>query len=160
MILKFSDKTTTNFITDYEYELPIAKVDIDEFERRLKKLAEPGTDDTLSQLQIIEAFQDHPYLKDINVEDSLIRNILLHDFFLHPKKKGRFHIPLLLLFGNMYCSSSFAVRAQKFFEICQPELNQTITTKDKDLKAYFMRMLEISYKFMMSVYDENAEIEN
>jgi hypothetical protein len=41
---KIFDSTETGFITDFEYTLPLKKIDIDEFERRLKKLVEPATD--------------------------------------------------------------------------------------------------------------------
>jgi len=40
---KYSDSTPTGFITDFEFNLPLKKIDIDEYERRLKKLVEPGS---------------------------------------------------------------------------------------------------------------------
>ncbi len=45
---KISDSGELGFITDFEFELPLKKVDIDEYERRLKKLVEPGSNDTIN----------------------------------------------------------------------------------------------------------------
>jgi hypothetical protein len=78
----YEDTSDTGFITEFEYQLPLIKVDIDEFERRLKKLA---IDDTITESQLIESFQDHPYLKTITEKDSFMRNLLLHEFFIHDK---------------------------------------------------------------------------
>jgi hypothetical protein len=42
-VVKVDDKSETGMITNIEYNLPLAKIDLDDFERRLKKLAEPNT---------------------------------------------------------------------------------------------------------------------
>ena len=45
---KIEDESETGMITDYEYELPLAYIDLDEYERRIKKLADPTTKDILT----------------------------------------------------------------------------------------------------------------
>ncbi len=42
------DDTPTKIITHFEATLPFRKIDIDEFERRLKKLASPETGDVIT----------------------------------------------------------------------------------------------------------------
>ena len=45
---KIEDKSETGMITDFEYNLPLAKIDLDDFERRIKKLAEPNSDNSIT----------------------------------------------------------------------------------------------------------------
>jgi hypothetical protein len=42
-IEKIVDTSETGMITDFEYNLPLAKIDLDDYERRLKKLCEPNS---------------------------------------------------------------------------------------------------------------------
>lgn len=51
-----SDDTPTNIITHFETTLPLRKIDIDEYERRLKKFASPESGDVLTQVQLLESF--------------------------------------------------------------------------------------------------------
>ena len=60
-------------LTRFEAKLPLVKIDIDEFERRLKKLANEQTGDYLSETQIVESFKDSLALKDITVAGSVVR---------------------------------------------------------------------------------------
>jgi hypothetical protein len=56
--------------------------------------------------------------------------------------------------GNMYCKNYPAMRAQKFFELCQFELDPFIAFSDKDLQKYFYKMLDICYDFMFTTYKQ------
>ena len=90
---KINDVSETGFLTDFEFTLPLNKIDIDEYERRLKLLVQPGSNETINEAQLIEAFSDQVYLKEVSKEGSLIRKILLHPTFLDPKVKGNYSIP-------------------------------------------------------------------
>lgn len=59
-------------VTDFEYSLPLAFVDLDEFERRLKKLAFADDKDIITDVQIVEIFRDHYSFKDIVSRDSMV----------------------------------------------------------------------------------------
>ena len=107
---KYVDNTPTGFITDFEFNLPLKKIDIDEYERRLKKLVEPGSKAFITEQQLIESFKDQVYFKDIVDENSLTRKIMTHKFFWRDSDKG-FYIPSLLLLGNLYCASNNQTRA-------------------------------------------------
>lgn len=45
-------------VTKFEETFPLRKMTIDDFERRIKKLAEPESLDSISEAQIIESFKD------------------------------------------------------------------------------------------------------
>lgn len=44
-----SDSSELGFISAFEQTLPLKKIDIDEFERRLKKLVDSSNKDTISE---------------------------------------------------------------------------------------------------------------
>ena len=45
-------------ITRFEETIPLRRMTIDEYERRLKKLADPDSKDMLTPNQIVESFKD------------------------------------------------------------------------------------------------------
>jgi hypothetical protein len=45
---KISDTSETGFITDWEFNLPLGKIDIDDYERRLKKLIDPSCNESIN----------------------------------------------------------------------------------------------------------------
>jgi len=68
-----------------------------------------------------ECFKDHPVLCEIETEGSLVYKILTHETLI--KSKGTYYIPYLMLVGLLFCASNLKVRAMKFFELCQMDLN-------------------------------------
>lgn len=52
-------------ITRFERRLPFGKVDVEEFERRLKKLIDPESKDKITLRQLEASFTDHYAFRDI-----------------------------------------------------------------------------------------------
>ena len=75
-------------ITQFEAKLPLFNIDVDEFERRLKKLADVSSGDILSEAQIVASFKDSQALKDIELDGSIVRQLLLDDSLKDKRKKG------------------------------------------------------------------------
>lgn len=96
----------------------------------------------------MESFRDSQALGSITEEGSLVRQLLLDERHKDRRKK-EYQIPNILLLANMYCPSNPALRAQKFFELCQENLDPQISANDKELKQLFMKMLEYCYEFML-----------
>mmetsp|Transcript_7186 Transcript_7186/g.6280 ORF Transcript_7186/g.6280 Transcript_7186/m.6280 type:complete len:95 (+) Transcript_7186:257-541(+) len=94
---------------------------------------------------MIECFKDSPFLKTITLEDSLVRKILTHPCLKKNEDGDTFHIPYLMLVGVLFCASNVKVKGSKFFELCQMELNPQISAGDKELRDYYMKLLQISY---------------
>ena len=90
--------------------MALTKVSIDEFERRIKKLVDSEQGDEINLKQLIECFKDHPVLKEIEKEDSVLRKLLTHNS-LSSKKKGYFYIPYLMIVGILYCASNPKLKA-------------------------------------------------
>lgn len=76
---KIEDNTQTQMITKFEESLPLKRMTIDEFERRLKKLVNPNCQNKINSAQLIESFKD--FYPDIVEENSLIRNLLMNEAF-------------------------------------------------------------------------------
>lgn len=89
-------------------------------------------------------------------EGSLVKQLLLHDSFKTKSKKAQL-ISQLLLLGNMYCASSSGLKAQKFFELAQENLDSQISENDKELALLFKKMLEICYTIMINLYNTNKK---
>lgn len=106
-------------LSDFERKLPIAKIDLDDFERRLKKLAEKENKDMITKAQIIEVFKDHYATEDITNTYSLSHQLLINDVFKRRySDENVYYIPYLLLLGILYCPSNNQLKARKFFELC------------------------------------------
>lgn len=63
-------------------------MDVDEFERRLKKFANPESGDVINEAQLKESFSDSIALRDIVHEGSLARQLMLHDSLKTRSKKA------------------------------------------------------------------------
>ena len=74
-------------ITKFESTLPLGKISLLEYERRLKKLIDPTAEDKISEKQLIEVFKDHPAFKDIENPESLVHALLTDDVFKPAKAK-------------------------------------------------------------------------
>ena len=103
------DNTETGSITQFENDLPLQRVALDDFERRIKKLVDSETGDEVTLRQMVECFKDNPFLAKIEEEGSLIRTILTDPTM--QKKEGTYHIPYLMLVGILYCASNTNVKA-------------------------------------------------
>ena len=103
------DTTETGSITQFENDLPLQRVALDDFERRIKKLVDSETGDEVTLRQMIECFKDNPFLAKIEDEGSLVRAILTDPSM--QKKQGTYHIPYLMLVGILYCASNTNVKA-------------------------------------------------
>lgn len=71
-------------ITEFERNLPIANIDLDDYERRLKKLADKENKDLISKYQLIEVFRDHWGTEDIENPNTLTSYLLINDVFKKP----------------------------------------------------------------------------
>ena len=149
---RVADNTAMGFLTDFEYSfVPLKKMDIDDYERRIKKFVEPDCENLINERQLVESFNDHVYLKgELQNKQSPLRKLMLNDTFA--VKPGQYSVPWLLLLGILYCASNVKVRALKFYELCQSELEAQISSSDRDLKANLKKMMEISYWMMLAIY--------
>jgi hypothetical protein len=72
-----TDTYVTGVITQFENSFPIHRVKLDEFERRIKRLADSSTGNDITEEQLIEVLSTHKYMKDIG-EDGIIRALLMN----------------------------------------------------------------------------------
>ena len=105
----------------------------------------------------MESFRDSAALRSISYPGSLARQLLLNPCIVDPEDKTQFEISSILLIGNMYCPSNDKLRASKFYELCQTDLNPHISAHDRDLKRIFKKMIEISYVMMVNLYTQNKK---
>jgi len=57
-----------------------------------------------------------------------------------------------MLLGIMYCASNPEVKSQKFYELCQLDLNTIMHRNDPEYNDYFPKLLQISYEFIIRMY--------
>ena len=74
------------------------------------------------------------------------------------KKDGEntYHVPYLMLLGVLICATNDKNKADKFFELCQIELNPSISHEDGEFVDYFPKILEIAYDVMIRHHNENC----
>ena len=67
------------------------------------------------------------------------------------------HIPILMLLGVLYCRSNRKQRAQKFYELVEIELTDTLPASDPEFRSYVPYLYEIPYKLMFRLYDRHRD---
>lgn len=170
-------------ITDFEEDLTLRKVTLNDFERAIKKFAYKSN--TVSLKQITEAFKDNTLLEQCLDEGSLDRKVITHQFLLeksspsYKRKNGasprrrdsddhegddegsedQIYIPYLMLVGILYCNTSPRIRTEKFFQVLQTGLEPHISASDRELAEFVPRMCMICFEMMVELYNDRM-IEN
>ena len=155
------DESELACITAFERDLPLRNISLLEFERRLKKMVTPAQKDMTTVRVVEECFKDHWAFLDIDEEDSLTRELMFDETFLdeqeeheegEPLSERRVYVPWLMLMGLLYCRSNRAERAQKFYELVEIQLTESLARDDVELVAYIPIMFDICYNLMMRIY--------
>lgn len=165
-----SDTSKIAFITDFEKMLPLRNISLVEYERRLKKLVTPAMEDRVSIKMVIECFGDHWAFLDIRERDSLTSELLFDPLFHADEEhdeegsepdeefeQKNVSVPLLMLLGLLYCRSNRKLRAEKFYELVEIELTDSIKNNDPEFQAYVPFMYEIAYKLMFRLYTRHHD---
>eukprot|EP00351_Strombidinopsis_sp_SopsisLIS2011_P000375 CAMPEP_0116880960 /NCGR_PEP_ID=MMETSP0463-20121206/13003_1 /TAXON_ID=181622 /ORGANISM="Strombidinopsis sp, Strain SopsisLIS2011" /LENGTH=106 /DNA_ID=CAMNT_0004532289 /DNA_START=181 /DNA_END=501 /DNA_ORIENTATION=+ len=84
------DCSRTAMITEFEKLLPLRKITLVEFERRLKKLVSPEMGDCCTVRMVMECFCDHWAFKDIMDETSLTYDVMFDEMFMMEKEEEDF----------------------------------------------------------------------
>lgn len=124
-----ADSSQIKFITEFEKDLPLRNMSLNEYERRLKKLVTPAMNDMVPVRVIVECFKDHWAFLDIADEESLTRELMFDHLFLEemseedaestPLDDRKCSVPMLMLLGLLYCRSNRRQRAEKFYELVE-----------------------------------------
>ena len=164
-----NDQSRIKFITEFEKGLPLRNISLIEYERRLKKLVTPKMEDKASVRMVVECFKDHWAFLDIVEEQSLTRELMFDKIFLHFEEgedqeseiedleEKMVSIPYLMLLGVLYCRSNRKQRAEKFYELVEIELTDTLPASDPEFRSYVPYLYEISYKLMFRLYDRHRD---
>lgn len=162
IIESVTDETQIKFITEFEKDLPLRNISLTEFERRLKKLVTPAMNDMVPVRVVIECFKDHWAFPDITEEESLSRELMFDTLFLESLSEDeaaetdlenrRCSIPMLMLLGLLYCRSNRRQRAEKFYELVEIQLTESLQVDDVEFRAYVPFLYEIAYKLMFRLY--------
>ena len=162
IIESVTDESQIKFITEFEKDLPLRNISLTEFERRLKKLVTPAMNDMVPVRVVIECFKDHWAFPDITEEESLSRELMFDTLFLESLSEEeaaetdlenrRCSIPMLMLLGLLYCRSNRRQRAEKFYELVEIQLTESLQVDDVEFRAYVPFLYEIAYKLMFRLY--------
>ena len=115
--------------------LPLRNISLTEFERRIKKLVTPAMNDVATVRMIQECFKDHWAFLDIEDKESLTHEVMFDPIFIledenddqeTPYLDQELSVPFLMLLGLLYCRSNRKERAQKFYELVEIELTETL----------------------------------
>ncbi len=155
------DNSQINFITEFEKDLPLRNISLTEYERRLKKLVTPAMKDMVPVRVVTECFRDHWAFLDIDDEETLSRELMFDSLFLEevdeadddiPLEERKCSVPMLMLLGLLYCRSNRRQRAEKFYELVEIQLTESLSVDDVEFRSYIPFLYEISYKLMFRLY--------
>ena len=162
IIESVTDETSIKFITEFEKDLPLRNISLNEYERRLKKLVTPAMQDYVPVRVVEEMFKDHWAFLDIDEEETLTRELMFDEIFLDemddneaartPLKDRKLYVPHLMLLGLLYCRSNRRERAEKFYELVEIQLTDKLEVSDPEFREYIPYLYEIAYKLMFRLY--------
>lgn len=135
--------------------MPLSRITLNDYERRIKKLLNKAEGDEIAPKQLVEVFKDHYAFREIADENSAIYRLMTDKCF-HKDSDKTLHVPYLMLLGLLICATNNRNKAEKFFELCQLELNPTISHADGEFVDYFPKMLEIGYDLMVRHHNLNC----
>ena len=69
-----------------------------------------------------------------------------------PLDERKCSVPMLMLLGLLYCRSNRKQRAEKFYELVEIQLTDSLENSDPEFRAYVPFLYEISYKLMFRLY--------
>ena len=160
------DPSETGKITSMENNFQLCKVGLDEFEKIIADFQEKEKHATqITPEQLVEIFKVHPFLEEIQNENTLTRKLLTHEIL--EKTKGVIYIPYLRLVGILYCASTDKMAAEAFYDIITegkapkkkklaegevPPPAVDIHKSDILIPEYFRKMLAISYNVSIELY--------
>jgi len=157
-----SDNSQIKFITEFEKDLPLRNISLTEYERRLKKLVTPAMKDMVPVRVVTECFRDHWAFLDIDEDESLSRELMFDKLFLEEMDDDeaeqvdltdrKCSIPMLMLLGLLYCRSNRRQRAEKFYELVEIQLTESLSVDDVEFRSYIPFLYEIAYKLMFRLY--------
>jgi len=153
-VQKIEDTSQMQVVTEFQQSLPLSRMTLNEYERRLKKLLDPQMGDEINTKQLVECFKDHYAFKEIADENSAVYRLLTDEVF-QKDSKDSFHVPYLMLLGLLVCATNEKNKADKFFELCQIELNDKISHQDGEFVDYFPKIIEIAYDTLIRHYNLN-----
>ena len=114
-----------------------------------------------------ECFKDHWAFLDIDDEGSLSRELMFDETFLdvqedwekgQPLSERRVYVPWLMLMGLLYCRSNRQERAEKFYELIEIQLTDTLSKNDPEFLAYVPIMFNIVYTLMLNLYERHRDL--
>jgi len=73
------------------------------------------------------------------------------------KDSDDLYIPYLVLFGVLYCATNTELKVQKFYELCQIDLDASIAKNDPELVELIPKLLTIPFDLMIQVYQNKKE---
>lgn len=162
-----TDASQIKFISEFEKDLPLRNMSLNEYERRLKKLVTPAMNDMVPVRVIMECFKDHWAFIDIVEEESLTRELMFDMLFLEEMgeeeaestalEDRKASVPMLMLLGLLYCRSNRRQRAEKFYELVEIQLTDSLSAQDPEFRAYVPFLYEISYKLMFRLYARHRD---
>jgi len=158
------------YLGQFENMFAFNFIEIEEFEKRVKKLVYGDEYVTIEQLK--ECLKTAKGFEDIINEDSLTYSVLSSSYLKRDRYRTatslrhlndpdiqngandprEVYIPYVLLLGIMYAKATSRVRATKFYELVQDELTPRVSCNDKELKLLFRKLLELSSLFVMQQF--------
>ena len=171
---KINDDTDLKIFTEFEQQMLLRNVHLEDFESRLKRFVfkskDPNEDVTVKLKHLQMAFKGNEYLEDILTnKQSLDWRILTHnDIFvidcddrelesMEEDPDLTFRVAELQLLGLMYCKCEPKIRVQKFYEFFQPGLEDAISCEDKDIITFIPTMGRICYSAIIELYNQEYD---
>ena len=154
-------------ISVFEQTLPIVKLELMDYEKKVKDLTQKDIQDEIELRKFIEAFKNQPEFSEIKDKESLIRKILQSRFlkvnmvdaesvirkleFDNTKSKGpgvseeaekqKIWYTGLLLLGILYCKGTDVDKATVFHNLSNKDQSDELTNPDEDLRILYTKLI-------------------
>lgn len=127
----------------FEYSFPLHRMQIQDFEARVKKLVFGKQTLTFKQLQF--SFRGLKGWEDLENSQSLFFTLLKSEFFA---EGDEISVPNFLLWGLILCRGDANVKSRVFYDILQDQLQESIAASDKDFDGSFDALIFLATKMV------------
>ena len=145
-----------NEVEAFEFTFPFYRMRIDKYEGCVKRFVNISDENTVTLRQLRYAFQEDESWGQLLDETSVLFRMFNQAELKDANQPDKLNVLKLLCIGLMLCGGNPDLKARVFYDILQDNMQQKISSSDKDFTTTFRNMIEIDCYMMMRMYRQES----
>ena len=158
----FGDKDASllkrlNEIQQFEHTFPFYRLRIDQYEGRIKRFVNKEDNNTVTMRQLRYSFQEDALWIGLQDESSVLSRLFKEPELRSDEEPEKLDVIKLICLGLMLCGGTDELKARVFYDVLQDNMQQKISSSDKDFKTTFAIVINLFCYMIPRMYREEAK---